>query len=130
MTIEKFLGMSGIFGTITLAIVVVFWFSATVFILCIMEVRVTNVPIRRGSDILMLPIPRDIFIRNRVSRHFCTRFVCTGSKRTVNIIKERDMYVALSHHFYFDVRVVRVLMYFSESQLFTPLSFAKLDEKE
>lgn len=40
------------------------------------------------------------------------------------------MYVALSHHFYFDVRVVRVLMHFSESQLFTPLSFAKLDEKE
>jgi hypothetical protein len=58
MTIEKFLGLSGIFGTIALVLVVVFWFSATVFILCIMEVRVTNVPIRRGSDILML---RDMF---------------------------------------------------------------------
>lgn len=37
MTIEKFLGVSGIFGTIALVMVVVFWFSATVFILCIME---------------------------------------------------------------------------------------------
>lgn len=37
MTIEKFLGLSGIFGTIALVMVVVFWFSATVFILCIME---------------------------------------------------------------------------------------------
>ncbi|KAG2140977.1 V-type ATPase, V0 complex, 116kDa subunit family [Suillus bovinus] len=37
MTIEKFLGPSGIFGTIALAIVVVGWFGATVFILCIME---------------------------------------------------------------------------------------------
>lgn len=37
MTIEKFLGLSGIFGTIALLMVVVFWFLATVFILCIME---------------------------------------------------------------------------------------------
>ncbi|KAG2348368.1 V0/A0 complex, 116-kDa subunit of ATPase [Suillus weaverae] len=37
MTIEKFLGLSGIFGTIALVMVVVFWFSATVFILCLME---------------------------------------------------------------------------------------------
>ncbi|KAG1865274.1 V-type ATPase, V0 complex, 116kDa subunit family [Suillus subluteus] len=37
MTIEKFLGLSGIFGTIALVMVVVFWFLATVFILCIME---------------------------------------------------------------------------------------------
>ncbi|KAG2138976.1 V-type ATPase, V0 complex, 116kDa subunit family [Suillus clintonianus] len=37
MTIEKVLGGSGIFGTIALVIMVAFWFSLTVFILCIME---------------------------------------------------------------------------------------------
>lgn len=44
MTLENALGLTGIIGTITLVITVMFWFSLTVFILCIMEVRVTNVP--------------------------------------------------------------------------------------
>jgi hypothetical protein len=44
MTLEKALGLSGVFGTIALVITVAFWFGLTVFILCIMEVRVINVP--------------------------------------------------------------------------------------
>ncbi|KIJ63286.1 hypothetical protein HYDPIDRAFT_156039 [Hydnomerulius pinastri MD-312] len=37
MTLENVLGMGGIIGTIALVIMVGFWFSLTVFILCIME---------------------------------------------------------------------------------------------
>ncbi|KAG1748842.1 V-type ATPase, V0 complex, 116kDa subunit family [Suillus paluster] len=37
MTLDKVLGLPGIFGTIALVVMVAFWFSLTVFILCIME---------------------------------------------------------------------------------------------
>lgn len=38
MTLEKFLGPTGVFGYVTLFLMGCFWFSATVFVLCIMEV--------------------------------------------------------------------------------------------
>jgi V-type H+-transporting ATPase subunit a len=77
MTIEKFLGLSGIFGTIALVIVVVFWFSATVFILCIME----------------------------------------GLSAFLHALRLHWVEANSKH-------------YQGEGYLFTPLSFAKLDEKE
>jgi hypothetical protein len=40
MTLEGVLGMTGIVGIIALVIMVGFWFALTVFILCIMEVRI------------------------------------------------------------------------------------------
>lgn len=39
MTIEDFLNPTGIFGWIGLVIIGAMWFSLTIFILCIMEVR-------------------------------------------------------------------------------------------
>ena len=42
MTLENVLGMGGLIGWIALVIMVVFWFTLTVFILCIMEVRVLD----------------------------------------------------------------------------------------
>jgi vacuolar-type H+-ATPase subunit I/STV1 len=39
MTIGSVLGMGGVIGMIALIIIGVFWFSATIFILCLMEVR-------------------------------------------------------------------------------------------
>lgn len=77
MTIEKFLGLSGIFGTIALVLVVVFWFSATVFILCIME----------------------------------------GLSAFLHALRLHWVEANSKH-------------YQGEGYLFTPLSFAKLDEKE
>jgi hypothetical protein len=41
MTLASALGAEGIFGTIFLVFVLVMWFSLTVFILCVMEVRTT-----------------------------------------------------------------------------------------
>lgn len=38
MTLESFLSPSGVFGFIALIIMLVFWFTLTVFILCVMEV--------------------------------------------------------------------------------------------
>jgi V-type H+-transporting ATPase subunit a len=40
MTLEKVSGMGGIVGVVAYLVIGVFWFSLTVFILCIMEVRV------------------------------------------------------------------------------------------
>lgn len=42
MTLDNVLGMGGVVGWIALIIVIVFWFVLTVFILCIMEVRVLD----------------------------------------------------------------------------------------
>lgn len=42
MTLEGLLGKSGIFNTIALVIMIAFWFTLTVFILCIMEVGASN----------------------------------------------------------------------------------------
>ena len=39
MTLARALGAEGIFGFIFLAFILVMWFSLTVFILCVMEVR-------------------------------------------------------------------------------------------
>lgn len=41
MTLEKVLGMEGIFGIIIIIFTVVMWFTLTVFVLCLMEVRVS-----------------------------------------------------------------------------------------
>jgi hypothetical protein len=38
MTLEPFLGGSGLFGVIGLAMALTLWFSLTIFILCVMEV--------------------------------------------------------------------------------------------
>ena len=40
MTLAKVLGMGGIIGIVAVLIIVVFWFFLTIFILCVMEVRV------------------------------------------------------------------------------------------
>ena len=42
MTLEGVLGMGGLIGWIALIIMIGFWFTLTVFILCIMEVRVLD----------------------------------------------------------------------------------------
>jgi len=42
MTLARVLGMGGIVGLIALILIGVFWFTATVCILCIMEVRATG----------------------------------------------------------------------------------------
>jgi V-type H+-transporting ATPase subunit a len=44
MTLARVLGMGGIVGLIALVLIGVFWFTATVFILCIMEVRAAGMP--------------------------------------------------------------------------------------
>lgn len=48
MTLGRVLGMEGIFGLIALIIIGVFWFSGTIFILCLMEVRANPVCQRAG----------------------------------------------------------------------------------
>jgi len=40
MTLEGVLGMEGIIGVIVIGLMVVMWFSLTVFVLCLMEVRI------------------------------------------------------------------------------------------
>ena len=46
MTLEKVLGMKGIFGVVVIGLTVVMWFNVTVFVLCIMEVRVILMNVR------------------------------------------------------------------------------------
>lgn len=50
MTLENVLGMTGITGMIAIAMIGVFWFSSTVFILCIMEVRFSDSNVRVAPD--------------------------------------------------------------------------------
>jgi len=42
MTLAKVLGMGGIVGIIAIIMIGMFWFLATIFILCLMEVRVSD----------------------------------------------------------------------------------------
>ena len=50
MTLGGVLGMGGIFGLIVIAFTVVLWFSLTVGVLCLMEVRSILMNVRRVSE--------------------------------------------------------------------------------
>ena len=50
MTLEGALGMEGIFGIIVIGLTVVMWFTLTVFVLCLMEVRIILMNVRCTSD--------------------------------------------------------------------------------
>ena len=50
MTLEDALGMEGIFGIIVIGLTVVMWFTLTVFVLCLMEVRIILMNVRCTSD--------------------------------------------------------------------------------
>lgn len=97
MTLGGVLGMEGVIGWIASALVLVLWFILTVFILCIMEVRVQ----------LLGPLVAPL--RSAHSRHFCQRDCqlssmrsgYTGWRLTVNITKQVAMYVL---HFTFLAR--------------------------
>lgn len=69
MTLESFLSPGSIFGFVALIIMGVVWFSLTVCILCIMEVRVPS-----GGRMIFT----DFYYRHRVFRRSCMHCVCTG----------------------------------------------------
>lgn len=50
MTLGGVLGMGGIFGLVVIAFTVVLWFSLTVGVLCLMEVRSILMNVRRVSE--------------------------------------------------------------------------------
>lgn len=89
MTLEGVLGMGGLIGWIALIIMIGFWFTLTVFILCIMEVRVLD---RDGYRYTLKSANVLLFYR-RGYRRFCTRSGFIGLKPTASIMKGLDMYV-------------------------------------
>jgi len=103
MTLESFLGPTSVFGWIGLIIMGVMWLNLTICILCIMEVRLFfHVAVVKQVQILIM-----VFLRG--CRRSCTHSVCTGSKRTANIMKAVDMYVYVN----FPHSIYRVLMMIS-----------------
>lgn len=89
MTLEGVLGMGGLIGWIALIIMIGFWFTLTVFILCIMEVRVLD---RDGYRYTLKSANVLLFYR-RGYRRFYTRSGFIGLKPTASIMKGLDMYV-------------------------------------
>lgn len=84
MTLEPWLGAEGVVETLMLLFVFVMWFSATVGILCVMEVRTYS---EYGFLVVGTCKERAFaddssffsdFISVRASRHFCTHFGCIG----------------------------------------------------
>ena len=51
MTLASVLGMPGVVGIVAVVVVGVLWFILTVFILCIMEVRVVHLQFRESRDL-------------------------------------------------------------------------------
>ena len=89
MTLDKVLGIPGIFGWIALVLMGGLWFSLTVGILCIMEVGChAVVGAMIVGDCLILT---DAFGYSRVCLHFCMRCVYTGWRRTASTTWLADM---------------------------------------
>lgn len=51
MTLASVLGMPGVVGIVAVVVVGVLWFILTVFILCIMEVRLVHLQFRESRDL-------------------------------------------------------------------------------
>lgn len=86
MTVEDLIPPEGITGLVALILMGAFWFSATVAILCIMEV---------SHDFLLDP-DRRVNIRSsgityRVCLLSCMPFGCIGWRGTASIITPGDM---------------------------------------
>jgi uncharacterized membrane protein YagU involved in acid resistance len=84
MTLEPFLAASGILGKAALIFAVTLWFSLTVGILCVMEVRSLIMHVR--AALLML-------FDDRGYQHFYTHYVYIGWKRTASTLRVAVMYV-------------------------------------
>jgi hypothetical protein len=84
MTLQPFLAAPTIMGKAALIVAVTLWFSFTVGILCVMEVR--NLIMHVRAALLTL-------FDNRGYQHFCMHYVYTGWKRTANTLRVAVMYV-------------------------------------
>ena len=88
MTLARALGLEGLFGKAVLAFVFMMWFSSTVGVLCIMEVRICHAHVF-GKRVFVDRIGQ----YDRASRLSCTRFGCIGWKRTVSFTGQAAMSV-------------------------------------